>query len=138
MPVRTFDTNVVVRLVLNDDPPQAQAAVREWTEALRTGGIFLPAVVLIEVAWVLAQGAKFSRERILLELRRLTGIPGVSVEQAALVRRALDAYAVSSADFSDCMILESARHAGALPVYSFDRRFARHSEVSLIEPGPVT
>ncbi len=130
--MRTFDTNVVVRIVLGDDTQQAALATEQWVEALRTGGIFLPIVVLVEVVWVLARTAKFSRERILSELQRLAGMEGVWVENAQVVRRAIASYASSSADFADCLILESARFANALPVQTFDRRFARHADVALI------
>ena len=132
--MRTFDTNVVVRIVLGDSAQQAALATGQWTEALRTGGIFLPMVVLVEVVWVLTRTAKFSRERILSELQRLTGMEGVWMENAHVVRRAIAAYASSSADFADCLILESARFADALPVHTFDRRFAHHADVSLITP----
>ncbi|CAK0781582.1 hypothetical protein CCP4SC76_7890001 [Gammaproteobacteria bacterium] len=57
---------------------------------------------------------------------------GLTIEDKSSVYAALDAYANGRADFSDYLILESARAARALPVYTFDRRFARHAEVSLI------
>ena len=62
------------------------------------------------------------------------------MENVPVVRRAIQLYANSSADFADCLVLESARSADALPVHTFDRRFARHAEVSLITPeaAPMT
>lgn len=132
--VRTFDTNVVVRIVLGDDPDQSALAARYWRDALASGGIYLPIVVLIEVAWVLAYSAKFDRARVLSELRRLTSMQGVWVENATLVRRAVERYAETTVDFADCLVLESARDAGALPVQTFDRRFARQPDVVLMTP----
>ena len=38
----------------------------------------------------------------------------------------------SVADFSDCLVLEAARDAGALPVLTFDERFAREPDVQLV------
>lgn len=136
--MRTFDTNVVVRILLGDDPQQAALADQQWREALQTGGIFLPAVVLVEVVWVLARSAKCSRERILSELQRLTTMEGVWVENALVVKRSIELYANSSADFADCLVLESARYADALPVYTFDQRFARYPNVVLISPEPIS
>jgi predicted nucleic-acid-binding protein len=132
--VRTFDTNAIVRIVLGDDLQQAAKASEQWAEALRTGGIFLPVVVLVEVVWVLAHSAKLSRERILSELYRVTNMEGVHVESAPVVRQAIQLFANSSADFADCIILESARTADALPVHTFDQRFARQKDVTLITP----
>lgn len=84
--MRTFDTNVIVRILLGDDLQQAAAAAQQWREALRTGGIFLPTVVLVEVVWVLTRSAKCSRERILSELQRLITMEGVWVENARVVK----------------------------------------------------
>lgn len=130
--METFDTNVVVRLVLGDDPAQAALAARSWSDALGKGGIFLPVVVLVELVWVLAQVANLDRPRIHSELVRLTSLKGMVVEREAIVRAAILRYESSSADFADCVILESARAADAIPVLSFDRRFARIEGVSLL------
>ncbi len=124
-PVNGYDTNVLVRLVLGDDPAQAALAARYWSEALKSGGIFLPVVVLVELVWVLAQVARLDRRRIHSELMRLTNMQGVIIERAAVVNAAVDLHAISSADFADCVILESVRAAEALPLYSFDQRLTR-------------
>jgi len=57
---------------------------------------------------------------------------GVSVEQEEQIGAALQAYAGGSADFSDYLILATAEECQALPVHSFDRRFARVAGVSLV------
>ena len=45
--MQAFDTNVVVRILLGDDPQQTELAAQQWLEALQAGGIFLPAVVIV-------------------------------------------------------------------------------------------
>ncbi len=59
-------------------------------------------------------------------------VDGVTIEDEAEVRRALALYEEGDADFSDFVILESARQAGALPVRTFDRRFGRASGVETL------
>jgi predicted nucleic-acid-binding protein len=135
--VQTFDTNVVVRILLGDDPVQTALAARSWRAALRSGGVYLPVVVLIETVWVLAHAAKLGRERIAAELGRLTAVEGVRIEQPALIGRAIERYASGGADFADYVVLESAREYAALPVGTFDRRFAREPDVRLIDPAAV-
>ena len=106
--MQAFDTNVVVRLVLGDDPQQAALAALAadiWRNSLAQGDIYLSQIVLIELAWVLAASAKLSRDRIASELQRLISIDGVMIEQESLVLEALACYQHSSADFSDCLIL---------------------------------
>ena len=131
--MQAFDTNVVVRILLGDDPQQAALAAQQWLEALQTGGIFLPAVVIVETVWVLSRTAKLDQERILSELHRLSNMEGVCLENEAVVKRAIELYANSAADFADCLVLETARHNNALPVHTFDRRFSLYPDVSLIE-----
>ena len=74
--------------------------------------------------WVLSRVAKLDQERILSELRRLSNMEGVYLENEPVVKRAIELYANSAADFADCLVIESARHNNALPVHTFDRRFA--------------
>ena len=96
--MQAFDTNVVVRLVLGDDPQQAALAVDIWRNSLAQGNVYLSQIVLIEVAWALAASAKFDRDRIASELHRLTSIDGVVIEHEPLVLEALECYQNSSAD----------------------------------------
>ena len=50
--MRTLDTNVILRLLVGDDPQQMPIAKRAFLEAIATGGVDLPDVVLMEVAAV--------------------------------------------------------------------------------------
>jgi predicted nucleic-acid-binding protein len=127
--VRTLDTNVVLRLVYRDDPKQASLAEACWLDALKSGGIFLPTVVLVELAWVLRAKAKFDRAAIAAALEDLCDTEDVLVERADVIRKALRAYRDGAADFSDCIIAETARLHSALPVMTFDRNFAREQGV---------
>lgn len=105
--MQTFDTNVLVRLVLGDDPAQAALAARCWSDALQAGGVFLPVVVLVELVWVLHRAARLDRPRIHSELVRLTNLDGVVIQHAEIVHAAVRCYAITAADFADCVILWS-------------------------------
>ena len=132
--MKSFDTNVVVRLVIDDDTAQCERAARAFREAVADGGVFFSAIVLVEVAWVLRCACKQDRATIASALRNLINASGVMVEHEAMVRRALAAYEVGSANFSDFIIRDSSREAGAIPVLTFDERFARNADVELV-PG---
>lgn len=130
--METFDTNVVLRIVYDDDAAQAARTRDAWRLAVNAGGVFIPTVVLVELAWVLRVAAKFDRPAISTALRHLCDSQGVVIEEAPRVRRALLGYEAGSADFSDYMVLEARRDAGALPVHTFDERFARNADVTPI------
>ena len=130
--METFDTNVVLRMVYRDDPGHADRARSALQEAVASGGIFLPTVVLVELTSVLRIAAKFDRAAIAATVESLCDAQGGSVEEAPRVHRAIKRFKVGAADFSDCLILETARDAGALPVLTFDERFARESDAQLL------
>jgi predicted nucleic-acid-binding protein len=81
--VRTLDTNVVVRLLIGDDPQQTLIAERAFLEAIATGGVSLPDVVLAEVAWVLRgyDLDRQSRYALLERLVRIAALPVLSFDQ---------------------------------------------------------
>ena len=127
-----FDTNVVVRLLLRDDAAQAKKAEHAFLRHARGEGVFLPLVVLVETAWVLAYTYELSRSAIHDHLLALTRTRGVVVDEAERVQEALDAYATGSADFADCVILAGTRRAGCKGLLTFDRRLGRERGVSAL------
>jgi predicted nucleic-acid-binding protein len=130
--VVTLDTNVVVRLLVGDDPAQTRIAERAFVEHTTADGVFLPIVVLVETAWVLAQGYELSRAVVHERLDRLARTRGVTLENPGVVLEALIDHANGTADLADYVIRASASSAGALPVLTFDRKLAREEDVELL------
>jgi predicted nucleic-acid-binding protein len=116
------DTNVLVRLVLEDDEPQARAA----QAFLRTQGpLFVSHVVLAELSWVLASGYAFSREQVRSVVEMLLETDGLDVQDLGVVKVGLAHHRASSADFADCLVLAIAERAGATPLGTFDKKLGR-------------
>lgn len=118
-----LDTNVLVRVLLDDDPDQHDAA-RELLESL---SIERPAwigpIVLVETYWVLTRVRKVSVEMVLSAFRQLLGTPELVCPRG--LKEVLDA-AAAGADFADAMIDVGARDAHARTVMTFDKRAAQH------------
>jgi predicted nucleic-acid-binding protein len=123
--VQAIDTNVIVRLLVHDDKEQGRRAEAIFRQALDAGGVWLAQIVFVEVAWVLRSAYKFDRNTISSVLRSLLETEGVTVEEAPLVLSGLTAFETGEADFADYVILERARHAQALPLWTFDGRLAQ-------------
>ncbi len=115
--MRAVDTNVVVRYLTGDDPVQAEKV----RALIGSEPVFVPRTVLLEVEWVLRGVYKMSSERIIPALRALAGLPGVSVEDPALVAKAMD-WAGAGMDFADALHLAAA--SGCVWFLTFDQRFA--------------
>jgi len=84
----------------------------------------VPEIVLVETVWVLARSYKLKRSEAAQALRRLLATNFLVLESEELVSQALLAFEQGKADFSDYLIREHARAAGATPIYSFDETLA--------------
>ncbi len=112
------DTNIIVRYLTGDDPAQAARA----RGVIGQTPVFVSKTVLLEVEWVLRGVYGLASKQIIPALRAFAGLPGVSVEDAGLVARALD-WAEAGMDFADALHLAAA--AGCERFLTFDKRFAR-------------
>ena len=121
-----FDTNVLLRLLLNDDPDQARQAQNLIDRAVAASDrVLLPDIVLCELEWVLESVYAFPRARIATTVRRLLDAEELAFVNRAAVGRALEHYTRGRADFSDYLLGESARLTGASTTYTFDRALSR-------------
>ena len=121
------DTNVWARAYLNDDKIQAQKARKALAGARSKGGIFVPLVVLAELAWVLR--ARWERDQVLQTLEDLLQTRGVFVESPALVLLALDATRAGMGGLADQLIAQVGFANGAAEVITFDSKFAKAAKV---------
>lgn len=112
------DTNVIVRYLTGDEPRQAAKA----RAVIGQKPVFVPRTVLLEVEWVLRGVYDLPSERVIPALRALAGLPGVSVEDAELVAKAMD-WAEAGMDFADAIHLAAA--ADCESFLTFDKRLAR-------------
>lgn len=134
MTLTTLDTNVVVRLLVGDYTKQTPIAERAFLEAIAAGGIYLPDVVMAEVAWVL-RGYALTRQTRYALLERLVRTRGVVVDDIDAVVDALEQFR-QGGDLADQLILARAARSGALPVLSFNQRFSSCEGVVLLVAEP--
>ena len=112
------DTNVIVRYLIGDEPRQTEKA----RAIIGQKPVFVSRTVLLEVEWVLRGVYDMPLERIIPALRAFAGLPGVSVEDAGMVARAMD-WADAGMDFADALHLAAATECESF--LTFDKQFAR-------------
>ena len=128
-----LDTNVIVRYLVGDHPEQAEAA-RVLLEGLIPGNPgFICREVVMEVGWVLERAYRFTRAQIAEALMDLTASDSLVVEHGDDVAAAAYRYRQGGVGFSDLMVLAAAERAGAVPLYTFDRRLARMDGAVLVK-----
>jgi len=116
------DTNVLVRLLVADDPAQTRRAL-SFLEARRP--LWVSTVVLVETVWVLTAVYGWSKSQILAMLETASNSRDFAFQSVETVRAAIAAYVSGKADFSDCLALELARAEGHLPFATFDKATAK-------------
>lgn len=116
-PPVALDTNLLVRLLTNDDPQKA-GRVAELIDA--SPACFVPITVVLELEWVLRGAYRLPRQAIISALRGLLQIRQLHLEQEEQVVQALDWYA-QGLDFADALHL--LRSEGCSALISFDRAF---------------
>jgi predicted nucleic-acid-binding protein len=116
------DTNVLVRLLVADDPAQTRRALA-YLEGRRP--LWVSTVVLVETVWVLTAVYGWSKAQVLAMLETAANSRDFAFQSVEAVRAATGVYASSKADFSDCLALELARAEGHLPFATFDKATAK-------------
>ena len=84
-----LDTNVVIRLLTNDEQRQRQAALRFAEGMGRDYTAFLPLIAVLELDWALRSKLGFPKENALSAIGKLLQTRGLVVEHHNLVVKAL-------------------------------------------------
>lgn len=115
------DTNVVIRLLVQDDRQQYDKSLKLFQEQ----DIFIPDTVILEAEWVLRFAYQFQPDEICAAFRKLFGLPNVQLANANLVVQVLQWHEYGL-DFADALHLAQSQNCSTL--YTFDNRFAKKSK----------
>ncbi len=122
-----LDTNVVVRLLTNDDAGQSSAA-RAHLDANCSGEspAFVSREVVLETVWVLENVYGHARADVASAIEGLLQAGELAVEGNELVREAVRNYR-SGADFADALIAAVNAAVGCDATATFDKAAASRS-----------
>lgn len=122
MPPVGIDTNLFLRIFIDDHQPQHATAV----ELVRTHGqVFVGTVVMVEAVLALKSLYKFPKEKLVRFISTVLETDVFVHESRDVLERALFAYSGGSAGFADYVILESALTKGIRTFHTFDKKLAR-------------
>ncbi len=103
------DTNVVVRLLTQDDEQQYNKSLKLFQEQ----EIFIPDTVILETEWVLRFAYHFKPDEICRAFRNLLGLPNVQLTNGSLMAQALQ-WHENGLDFADALHLVQSQDCSAI------------------------
>jgi len=119
--MRAVDTNVLVRLLVQDDS-RPVAAATQWVQS----GAWVSTLALAETLRVLSEVYHRAPAQIIAAVETLLNHQNLTLQDPEAVSAALAIFQGNPGfGFSDCLSLELARKAGHLPLGTFDRSFAK-------------
>lgn len=114
-----LDTNVLVRIITNDDRAQAARAAMFLREQQR---VFIPKTVVLELEWVLRSAYRIAPRWIVSALRDILSVSNVELEDEVAVTLAIEWYE-KGMDFADGLHVASAGRERKFA--TFDNRLRR-------------
>ncbi|BAZ16645.1 hypothetical protein NIES4071_85230 [Calothrix sp. NIES-4071] len=115
------DTNVIVRLLTQDDEVQYQKSL----EIIQNNNVFIPDTVILETEWVLRFAYKFKPLEICSALRKFFGLLTVNLINPNLVIQALQWHELGL-DFADAFHLAQSQNYPQF--YTFDDKFVKRAK----------
>ena len=122
-----FDTNLLVRIAVNDDLKQAEIA----EQLLDSNEVFISRTVLLETEWALRSVYKKSRTEIAQYFENALMTKNFVMENSIEVSYALEWYKLG-ADFADAMHLCM---CGESVLHTFDTEFCKAAHHLRITPA---
>jgi predicted nucleic-acid-binding protein len=130
--MRAIDTNVLIRLLVNDDQAQHAKVKKLFNDLGESEQVYVSLVVITELVWVLESGYGFDRAKISDTLDFLLEVGQVSFQNSIAIYSALRMYR-KGADFADALISALASDAGCTEILTFDKGAVGKARMSLLK-----
>lgn len=128
-----IDTNVLLRVIIADEPKQAEAArnfIRNHCSPDDPG--YVSHITMVELVWTLGKAYQLSREDISRAVEQILETAQLDVESSNDVAAALKDYRKGTADFADCLLARVNAAAGCDYTITLDRKAARLTGFKLL------
>ena len=121
-----LDTNLLVRLVTDDDPAQADNIRSALDAEMARGEVLMVSnIALVELVWVLGGGYHYPKDKLMQVIEALLMFRGLSFEVRKHIVMALKAWRAGDGDFADNLMGASMCSLGCDHVLTLDKKAAR-------------
>lgn len=119
------DTNVLLRMMIPEATVETKRAAAFASGAGEDGPIFVGLIVVVEMVWVFERKYGYSRRQSAAAIRYLLESTDFVVDQATLVRTAIERVERAGTDIADELIAATNTGRGCVRTMTFDRKAAR-------------
>lgn len=119
------DTNLLLRLVINDDETQHALAKAFFAERSASDPAYIGSIVMTEFVWLLTRRYRFAKDRVADLILALLQSPDLVIERADLVEEAAILCRQPKVDFTDAFIAQLSLARGCRAVMTFDKDAAK-------------
>ena len=116
-----LDTNVLLRLFVEDEPEQCERARSFVAAATREDVCFVNPVVFAEFVWTLARRMKRSKTEVANLIEQVLSADDLEIVHREAANRALHAYRLGRADFADYFLAGINEDHGCASTATFDK-----------------
>lgn len=130
----SLDTNILARLIVQDDEAQANLAAKLLEgHARRSEALWIPISVVLELEWVLRSRYKFNKVEVIQTFSGLLATIELVFESEGALEQALASYEDGGADFGEYLHLALAQYGQALPFWTFDTKASKTVGAKLLK-----
>jgi len=117
MDVTTVDTNIILRIILKDNPDME----KEVINFIKINDILIRNEVLAEVIYVLSKSYNISRQDVYVYVMKILKLKRARTESNDVILLALETFKDKSLDFVDCLLYAYNKISGC-EIYTFDKK----------------
>lgn len=121
------DTNIFLRLILNDIPKQADE-VEKLIKQAQKGHVKLlvPQIIIFEIEFALAKFYKFPKDQIIDKLDSILSAPYFEIQDGGIFKGAIIIYKDKNLSLVDCF-LKAKSDTEETKIFTFDKDLAKLS-----------
>jgi predicted nucleic-acid-binding protein len=119
-----LDTNILLRLILQDDAEQSAKATRLIERLGTEGPAYVNCISLMELAWFLRRRLKIERREVAAAISDLLESQDIIVEDEHIVEEVLSLMTRETVEFADAFIALRNQHAGCRTTMTLDKKAA--------------
>jgi predicted nucleic-acid-binding protein len=119
------DTNVLLRLIVDDEPQQNAAAKKFFAARSVNDPAYIGLVAVAEFSWLLRKRYGYSKDQIADTVLELLDSVDLVIERPDLIEQAAILSRQPKVDFADVLISRLAEERGCSSTMTFDRDAAK-------------